>query len=116
MKSEPSWMRKRTGFVNYHLWVTPYEKDERYAAGSYPNQSRGNDGLPTWTEKNRSISDTHVVVWYTMGAHHTPRPEDWPVMPVNYIGFHLKPNGFFDQNPAIDLPPSPPSTKSCHSC
>ena len=44
-------MRKRTGFVNYHLWVTPYEKDERYAAGSYPNQSRGNDGLPTWTEK-----------------------------------------------------------------
>ena len=27
-------------------------------------------------------------------------------MPVNYIGFHLKPQGFFDGNPALDVPPS----------
>jgi primary-amine oxidase len=32
------------------------------------------------------------------------RPEDWPVMPVTYIGFMLKPVGFFDRNPALDVP------------
>jgi primary-amine oxidase len=39
-----------------------------------------------------------------MGAHHVVRPEDFPIMPVTKIGFHLKPSGFFDANPAIDLP------------
>jgi len=43
-----------------------------------------------------------------MGAHHIPRPEDWPVMPAEYIGFSLKPAGFFDRNPALDVPPSRP--------
>ena len=51
-------------------------------------------------------------VWYTFGAHHVTRPEDWPVMPVSTIGFHLKPVGFFDGNPALDMPPSAPA---CHS-
>jgi primary-amine oxidase len=32
-------------------------------------------------------------------------------MPVEYIGFHLVPVGFFDRNPALDLPPSP---AHCH--
>ena len=27
-------------------------------------------------------------------------------MPVTAIGFHLKPVGFFDGNPALDVPPS----------
>jgi primary-amine oxidase len=31
--------------------------------------------------------------------------EDWPVMPVASIGFQLKPEGFFEQSPAMDLPP-----------
>jgi Cu2+-containing amine oxidase len=26
-------------------------------------------------------------------------------MPVSSIGFHLKPDGFFARNPAMDLPP-----------
>ena len=37
---------------------------------------------------------------------HVPRPEDWPVMPVEYAGFSLMPVGFFDKSPAIDVPPS----------
>jgi primary-amine oxidase len=32
------------------------------------------------------------------------RPEDWPVMPVDYAGFKLKPVGFFDRNPALNVP------------
>jgi primary-amine oxidase len=104
---------KRAGFMTQHLWVTPYQADERYAAGDYPNQHPGGDGLPKWTQGDRPIENTDVVVWYTFGHHHIPRPEDWPVMPVAYSGFTLKPVGFFTANPAMDVPPSHRSP-SCH--
>jgi len=32
------------------------------------------------------------------------KPEDFPIMPVEYAGFMLKPNNFFVANPAMDLP------------
>ncbi|MGH7413596.1 MAG: hypothetical protein ACREKJ_05300, partial [Candidatus Rokuibacteriota bacterium] len=51
--------------------------------------------------------------WYTFGAHHVVRPEDWPVMPVATIGFMLKPAGFFDRNPALDVPPPPRHGACC---
>jgi primary-amine oxidase len=37
---------------------------------------------------------------------HIPRPEDYPVTPVESTGFVLSPVGFFDRNPALDVPPS----------
>lgn len=36
--------QQRTGFTDFHLWVAPHSPKERYAAGMYPNQSRGGDG------------------------------------------------------------------------
>jgi len=99
-----SWVRKRAGFVNAHVWVTPYDAAEMYAGGDYPNQSRGGDGLAKWVSTNRSIDNQDVVLWYTMGVTHNPRPEDWPVMPVHAAGFELVPWGFFSRNPALDLP------------
>jgi primary-amine oxidase len=96
---------KRAAFMTKHLWVTPFSSRELYPAGDYPNQHSGGAGLPAWTQANRSIENTNVVLWYTMGAHHIVRPEDWPVMPVSTIGFTLKPDGFFDRNPALDVPP-----------
>jgi len=115
LASPNAWWRKRARFVDHHVWVTPYSSDEKYAAGDYPNQSSGGDGLIKWTAANRSIANTDVVLWYTFGHTHIPRPEDFPVMPTAYIGFLLKPNGFFDQNPANDVPSSAvtESTKSC---
>src|SRR4030095_6642396 len=106
LASKNAWWRKRAGFVNYHVWVTPYSDEERFGAGDHPNQSRGGEGLIAWTEQDRPIADTDVVLWYTMGHTHIPRPEDYPVMPTAYIGFLLKPNGFFALNPAHDVPPS----------
>jgi len=100
-----SWVRKRAGFLNAHVWVTPYNAAERYAAGDYPNQSKGGDGLVKWTAANRSVDGKDVVLWYTMGITHNPRPEDWPVMPVYEAGFKLVPWGFFASNPVMDLPP-----------
>ena len=99
-----SWVRKRAGFLDAHVWVTPYSDAERYAAGDYPNQSKGGDGLPNWTSANRPVDGRDVVLWYVMGITHNPRPEDWPVMPVYEAGFKLMPVGFFSSNPAMDLP------------
>ncbi len=97
---------KRAAFATRNLWVTPYRPDERRAAGDHPNQHVGGDGLPAWTAADRPIVDTDLVVWHTFGVTHIPRPEDWPVMPVEYTGFHLVPFGFFDRNPALDVAPT----------
>ncbi|HET7479752.1 MAG TPA: primary-amine oxidase [Rubrobacteraceae bacterium] len=97
---------RRAGFMTKHLWVTPYEPSEMHAAGDYPNQHQGGEGLARWTAADRQTEDTDVVVWYTFGSHHAARLEDWPVMPVQYAGFMLQPVGFFDQSPALDVPPS----------
>jgi primary-amine oxidase len=105
---------KRAGFARHNLWVTPYAPDERRAAGDYPNQHEGGDGLPRWTSADRSITDTDVVLWYTFGITHFVRPEDFPVMPVEYTGFLLSPIGFFDRNPALDVPPTS-GNGSCHA-
>ena len=101
---EDDYPRRRLGFIDNHLWITPYHADERYAAGAYPNQSRDGDGLPRWTTADRPIENTDIVLWYTLNFHHVVRTEDWPVMPVNWQGFDLRPFHFFDRNPALDLP------------
>src|SRR5262249_27430535 len=98
-------LARRAGFVYRHVWVTPYSPDERYAAGEYPNQSAGGDGLPAWVAEGRGIEDEDVVLWYTFGLHHQPRPGDGPVMRCPRSGSMLKPAGFFDENPALDVPP-----------
>jgi primary-amine oxidase len=103
---------KRGAFAKHNLWVTPYDADELYAdAGPFSNLHSGGAGLPAYTLADRSIEDTDLVVWHTLGVTHVPRPEDWPIMPVEYAGFTLMPVGFFDQNPALDV--APPS-KACH--
>jgi primary-amine oxidase len=93
------------GFARKSVWVTPFDARERYAGGDYPNQNARVDGLARWTEAGRDIADTDLVLWYSFGSHHIPRPEDWPVMPAHHIGFKLKPFGFFTQNPGLDVPP-----------
>jgi primary-amine oxidase len=100
-----AWVRKRAGFLNAHVWVTPYDPAEMHAAGDYPYQSKGGDGLAKWSAADRPIDNRDVVLWYTMGITHNPRPEDWPVMPTHIAGFKLAPWGFFARNPAMDIPP-----------
>jgi len=114
LASPDSSVGRRAGFARHNLWVTPYRADERRAAGEYPNQHEGGDGLPRWTAADRSLVETDVVLWYTFGVTHFVRPEDWPVMPVEYTGFLLSPFGFFDRNPALDVAPTS-SAESCHA-
>ena len=102
--SEDDSPRKRAGFINHHLWVTPYEQDELYAAGEFPTLSTPGMGLSMWTMDDRAIANTDIVAWYTVGMHHVVRSEDWPVMPVAWHSFEIRPFDFFDKNPALDLP------------
>jgi primary-amine oxidase len=95
----------RAGFAVNHLWVTRYDPDQRYPAGDFVNQHPGGAGIPAFVAGDRDIDGTDIVVWHTFGPTHVPRPEDWPVMPVARCGFVLKPTGFFDRNPTLDVPP-----------
>jgi primary-amine oxidase len=97
-------VRRRAGFINNHFWATRYNPSEMYAAGAYPNQSQGGDGLPRFIGDNEPLENQDVVVWYTLGLTHIPRPEEWPVMSATHIGFKLIPGGFFSRNPALDVP------------
>jgi primary-amine oxidase len=96
---------QRAGVIGHTLWVTPYRQDERWPCGEFPNLSDRDHGLPSWTAQDRSIDNTDLVLWYVFGIHHITRPEDWPIMPVDTVSFWLKPFGFFDRNPALDVPP-----------
>jgi Cu2+-containing amine oxidase len=95
--------RELAGFVEHAFWVTRFREGERYAAGDYPSQGGAPGGLPAWSSDDESIDDADVVVWYTLGITHVPRPEDYPVMPVEHAGVKLVPHGFFDRNPALDV-------------
>lgn len=104
LQAPESSVRKRAQFINNHFWATRYNSDELYAAGVYPNQGKGGEGLPQFVSNNEPLEGQDVVAWYTLGVTHIPRPEEWPVMPVTHAGFKLIPAGFFDRNPALDVP------------
>jgi primary-amine oxidase len=94
----------RAGFASRALWVTRYDPAQRYPAGDFVNQSPGGGGLPAYIAADRDIDGQDIVVWHTFGPTHVVRTEDWPVMPVARTGFMLRPTGFFDRNPTLDVP------------
>lgn len=99
-----STVHARAGFATNHTWVSRYEPGEQWPAGDYPNQHAGGAGLPAYVEAGESVDGGDIVVWHVFGPTHLPRPEDWPVMPVDIYRFKLRPYGFFDRNPALDVP------------
>jgi primary-amine oxidase len=107
---------RRSRFIQHQLWVTPFDPAERFPAGEFVNQSTGDDGIATWTRKDRPIEDADIVLWHTFGLHHLPRPEDHPVQTCVVCGFTLAPIGFFDQNPVIDLPAQTNEASCCAHC
>jgi primary-amine oxidase len=104
---------RRAAFMTKQLWVTAFDPEELHAAGRYPNQSRGGEGLPAWTAADRPLDGADLVLWHSFGLHHIPRPEDFPVQPVISSGFALHPEGFFAENPALDVPPARSAMSCC---
>lgn len=105
---------RRAAFMQNQLWVTAHDPDERYPGGEFMNRSTGAGGLPDMAARGRSIADERIVLWHVFGLHHLPRPEDFPVQPCIECGFKLMPSGFFDANPAIDLPPEVNAASRLH--
>ena len=59
-----------------------------------------------WIKDDAPLENTDVVLWHVFGIHHITRMEEWPIMAVDTVSFWLKPSGFFDQNPSIDVAPT----------
>ena len=95
---------QRAGFLKNNLWVTKYKRDELFSSGIAVNQSAPGVGLPHYAGNNDALENNDLVAWPTIGFHHVPMAEDWPVMPAKVDEIVLKPRNFFDRNPALDVP------------
>ena len=97
---------QRAGFLAKNLWCTAYRPDERFPGGDWPNQRPpwAADGLDHWTRRDAPLDGADVVLWHVFGVTHVVRTEDAPVMPAERVGFAIKPCGFFDASPCIDVP------------
>ncbi len=97
---------QRAPVIGHALWVTKQHDDERWPAGAYPTQSTVDTGMTVWISDDEPLENTDLVLWHVFGIHHITRVEDWPVMPADIVSFWLKPFGFFDRNPSLDVAPS----------
>ncbi len=97
--------QRRAGFSSFPLWVTKQRPGQDWAAGLYPNLSGPDQGLPDYVKQAEPITNDDLVLWYTMGFRHAPRPEDFPIMPTTWHELTLAPAFFFDRDPSMTFNP-----------
>jgi primary-amine oxidase len=104
---DPSSYNVRRGEFGLHpFWVSKYRDQELYAAGEFTNQSQADTGLKIWSKRDENVENDDCVLWHTFSLTHIPRPEDFPVMPCDMLSLELKPSGFFEKNPTLNIPRS----------
>ncbi len=100
-------LRLRAGFAAHSLWLTAYNRDERWSAGSVPNLSAPEQGLPSFVADAQNIANTDIVAWYTLGFRHINRPGNSLNLPTRWHEFQLRPVNFFDRDPWAGLTTEP---------
>jgi primary-amine oxidase len=88
--------RSAESFTQADLWVTRYNPKEFPFSAADSRALRS--ALPTYVN-NESVDGADVVVWYVLHHHHLPRTEDYPAMPMEWVGFCLMPRDFLDGSP-----------------
>ncbi|KIL00836.1 hypothetical protein PAXRUDRAFT_128981 [Paxillus rubicundulus Ve08.2h10] len=113
-----SWVARRASFAHKALWVVKDVEGPKggrmWPSGKYVPQTREEpeDSVGKWVKEGKgSIDNDDIVLYLTVGTTHIPRPEDWPVMPVEHLNLLFKPNNFFTKNPSMDVP----GAKDVHS-
>ncbi|KAL5356932.1 copper amine oxidase [Aspergillus floccosus] len=105
-------LAKRAAFARHSLWVVPYQERQIFPAGQYVCQRSGdvydpdNTDILDWTARDECIEDADIVCYIQFGVIHVPRTEDFPIMPAETVGVTLRASNFFQQNPALWVPPS----------
>ena len=103
-----SFHARRAEFADHAIWLTKYVDGQLYSGGKFTNQSRGGTGIKSFVRNTaeENVRNEDIVVWHSFSLTHTPRIEDFPVMPCEIITVALKPSNFFTANPALDVPAS----------
>ncbi len=94
---------KRNPYIEYSVWNTVHDPQQRYAGGKFAFQSDGTDTLLTYASDDEALQGKDIVTWFTAGFHHIPRMEDWPVMSTEWKQVHIMPHNYFANNPALTL-------------
>jgi primary-amine oxidase len=89
------------------VWVTRFNGCERLAFDNHvphiPPSCSGvtvGDHVQAMVSPPASTDGQDVVVWYANRHLHYPRDEDEVLMPIEWMGFSIKPRGFHAFNPA----------------
>ncbi|KAJ6590020.1 copper amine oxidase [Mycena vulgaris] len=110
MTQHDGWVGRRATFAKKAMWVCPDVEGEKggrmWPAGKYVPQTRDAppDSIGNWVKREENIENEDILVYLTVGVTHIPRPEDWPVMPVEHLNIFFKPQSFFGNNPSMDVP------------
>ncbi|KAH8835989.1 copper amine oxidase [Flagelloscypha sp. PMI_526] len=101
-----SWVDKRAPWASKPLWVCQAGEDRLFPSGKFVPQTRDapEDSVSNWVAGRDSVENEDILLFLTFGTTHIPRPEDWPVMPVEELSILFKPVGFFAMNPSMDVP------------
>ncbi|XP_045159159.2 putative amine oxidase [copper-containing] [Mercenaria mercenaria] len=85
--------------------VTKYKEGERRSSSMYAIWDAEDPvvNFQKFIDDDESIKDEDQVTWVTMGIHHIPHMEDFPVTPTIGLdlSFLLIPNNYFDEDPAM---------------